>query len=78
MFVPTAAAGPSGSLNFALPFLRYLASYNKALPNYRITDLNFTVPYFQRDVETSHCWAATDPDLTPFRSHGGKRCFGMA
>lgn len=72
LFIPTTTAGPSGSLNFVLPFLRYLTFYNQALPNYQITDLKFTLPYFYGDVETSHYWSATDPDLGAFNAHGGK------
>jgi hypothetical protein len=72
LFVPATAAGPSQSANFALPFLRYLAFYNVADPNYQLSDLKFTVPYFYQTVETSHYWAATDPDLSQFQSRGGK------
>ncbi|MBV8096468.1 MAG: tannase/feruloyl esterase family alpha/beta hydrolase [Acetobacteraceae bacterium] len=72
LFVPATPAGPSGSVGFALPYLQYLAFYNVADPNYQITDLQFTIPYFYQTVETSHYMAATDPDLSAFWRHGSK------
>lgn len=72
LFVPQTTAGPSGSINFVLPYARYLAYHNQAVPNWQITDLKFTIPYFYQTVETSHYWSATNPDVKAFEQRGGK------
>lgn len=72
LFVPTTDAGPSGSINFVLPFLRYLDYFNASYPNATLSDLKFTVESFVKTVQTSSYLAATDPDLRPFERHGGK------
>ena len=72
LFVPAAAGQVTFSQQIALSFLQYLAFYNYAIPSYQITDLQFTVPYFYQTVETSHFWAATDPNLSAFAGRGGK------
>ena len=72
LFVPAAPDQTAMSENFVTSFARYLAFYNADTPDWQLTDLRFTVPYFQKVVETSHYWAATDPDLGSFEGRGGK------
>ncbi len=72
LFVPAAPGQPTFSESIALSFLRYLATFNIANPNYQLSDFQFTVPTFWQTVQTSVYTAATDPDLRPFAGHGGK------
>jgi Tannase and feruloyl esterase len=74
LFVPATATqtAPTFSENAALGFLRYLAYFNTYVPNFQLTDLQFTVPSFWQTMQTSVYSAATDPDLARFASHGGK------
>ena len=72
LFVPAAPGQTTFSENIALAFLRYLAFHNVDNPDYQLSDLQFTVRYFRRTVQTSHYWAATDPDLSRFEGRGGK------
>lgn len=72
LFVPDTDAGPSGTIGFVLPFLRYLDYFNGSNPAATITDLKFTIDSFVKTVQTSNYLAATDPDLRQFASHGGK------
>ena len=72
LFVPAAPGQATFSESIALSFLRYLAYFNVANPNYRLSDFQFTVPNFWRTVQTSVYMAATDPDLRAFAGHGGK------
>lgn len=72
LFVPAAPGQPTFSENIALSFLRYLATFNVANPNYQLSDFQFTVPTFWQTMQTSVYLAATDPDLRPFARHGGK------
>ncbi len=72
LFVPAAPGQATFSETIALSFLRYLATFNVANPNYQLSDFQFTVPNFWQTVQTSVYMAATDPDLRPFAGHGGK------
>ncbi len=72
LFIPATDAGPSGTINFVLPFLKYLDYFNASYPSATITDLKFTVDSFLKTVQTSNYLAATDPDLSPFARRGGK------
>ncbi|WP_442859619.1 tannase/feruloyl esterase family alpha/beta hydrolase [Burkholderia sp. 8Y] len=72
LFVPTTDAGPSGAINFVLPFLAYLDYYNTSNPNATLSDLKFTVDGFFKTVPTSNYLSATDPHLSKFDAHGGK------
>lgn len=72
LFVPMAQGQTTFSETIALSFLRYLAYFNIANPNYQLSDFQFTVPLFWQTVQTSVYMAATDPDLRPFAGHGGK------
>ncbi|GGN23963.1 feruloyl esterase [Actinoplanes campanulatus] len=72
LFVPAAQGQVTFSENIALSFLRYLAYFNVADPDYQLTDLEFTEESFWRTVQTSKYLSATDPDLSRFRRSGGK------
>ncbi len=72
IFIPTTAAGPSGALNFVLPFLQYLDYFNGTNTNATLGNLKFTIENFMKTIPTSSYLAATDPDLRPFESRGGK------
>jgi hypothetical protein len=72
LFVPTAQGQTTFSETIALSFLRYLAYFNVADPDYQLTDLAFTKSSFWRTVQTSSYLSATDPDLSRFRRGGGK------
>jgi hypothetical protein len=72
IFVPQTDAGPSGAIGFVLPFLQYLDYFNGSNPADTPGDLKFTIDSFLKTVQTSDYLAATDPDLRPFASHGGK------
>ncbi|WP_459905178.1 tannase/feruloyl esterase family alpha/beta hydrolase [Caballeronia sp. HLA56] len=72
LFVPATDAGPSGSINFVMPFLTYLDYFNDSRPNAAFSDLKFTVESFWKTVQTSNYLAATDPDLSDFHRRGGK------
>jgi hypothetical protein len=72
LFVPATDAGPSGSINFVLPFLAYLDYFNGSKPSATLSDLKFTIEGFMKTVPTSNYLAATDPDLSPFARRGGK------
>jgi hypothetical protein len=72
LLVPATDAGPSGTISFVLPFLRYLDYFNGSNPTATIGDLKFTIDSFLKTVPTSNYLAATDPDLRRFASHGGK------
>ena len=71
-FVPAAPSQPTFSESIALSFLRYLATFNVANPNYQLSDFQFTFFNFWQMVQTSVYMAATDPDLRRFAGHGGK------
>lgn len=72
LFVPVTDAGPSGSINFVMPFLRYLDYFNGSNATASFGDLKFTIDAFLKTVPTSKYLAATDPDLHPFERRGGK------
>jgi feruloyl esterase len=72
LFVPAAQGQTTFSETIVLSFLRYLAYFNVANPNYQLSDLQFTVPSFWQTVQTSVYLAATDPDLRRFDGRGGK------
>lgn len=72
LFVPAAQGETTFSERIALSFLRYLAYFNVADPDYQLSALKFTVPSFWRTVQTSIYLSATDPDLRRFAGHGGK------
>ncbi|GAA2684875.1 tannase/feruloyl esterase family alpha/beta hydrolase [Actinoplanes palleronii] len=72
LFVPSKQGDVTFSENIALSFLRYLAYRNVADPDYRLTDLKFTLASFRETVRTSDYLSATDPDLSRFRRGGGK------
>jgi len=73
LFVPTAQGQTVASENFALSYLRYLARPNDPRPDYRLTDLTFTVESFWQTVLPSSTYlAAMDPDLGAFQRAGGK------
>jgi feruloyl esterase len=72
LFVPATDAGPSGSINFVMPFLRYLDYFNGSNASAAFGDLKFTIDAFLKTVPTSKYLAATDPDLHPFERRGGK------
>ncbi|WP_180731078.1 tannase/feruloyl esterase family alpha/beta hydrolase [Paraburkholderia sp. PGU19] len=72
LFVPATDAGPSGSINFVMPFLRYLDYFNGSNASASFSDLKFTIDAFLKTVPTSKYLAATDPDLHPFERRGGK------
>jgi feruloyl esterase len=72
LFVPAAQGQTTFSENIALSFLRYLAYFNVAAPDYQLSDLAFTKVSFWKTVQTSSYLSATDPDLTAFRRGGGK------
>jgi feruloyl esterase len=72
LFVPAAQGQTTFSENIALGFLRYLAYFNVANPDYQLSDLAFTVPSFWQTVQTSRYLSATDPDLGSFARKGGK------
>lgn len=70
--MPAAPGQTTFSENIALSFLRYLAYFNVANPNYQLSDFQFTLTMFWQTMQTSIYMAATDPDLRPFAGHGGK------
>ncbi|MFJ1766858.1 tannase/feruloyl esterase family alpha/beta hydrolase [Amycolatopsis sp. NPDC088138] len=72
LFVPATPTQPSASENFALSYLRYLAFPGAQNPDFRLTDLKFTVASFWKTVQSSSYLAAMDPDLTGFQRGGGK------
>jgi Tannase and feruloyl esterase len=72
LFVPATAGGPSASQMFAQPYLQFLAFQNQQDPTYQLSDLQFTVPYFWKTVQSSAYLSATDPDLSAFQRGGGK------
>ena len=72
LFVPATEAGPRGSINFVLPFQKYLDYFNDPKPSATLSDLKFTIDGFMKTVPTSSYLAATDPDLSPFARRGGK------
>jgi feruloyl esterase len=72
LFVPATPTGPSASANFALSYLRYLAFPGAQNPDFRLSDLEFTVASFWQTVQSSSYLAAMDPDLTRFQRGGGK------
>ncbi|OUL78537.1 tannase/feruloyl esterase family alpha/beta hydrolase [Paraburkholderia hospita] len=72
LFVPATDAGPSGSINFVMPFLRFLDYFNGSNASAAFGDLKFTIDAFLKTVSTSKYLAATDPDLHPFERRGGK------
>ncbi|MEU8635587.1 tannase/feruloyl esterase family alpha/beta hydrolase [Amycolatopsis sp. NPDC048633] len=72
LFVPATPTGPSASANFALSYLRYLAFPGAQNPDFRLSDLKFTVASFWKTVQSSSYLAAMDPDLTRFQRGGGK------
>lgn len=72
LFVPATQGETPFSENIALSFLRYLAYFNVANPDYKLSDLEFTVPSFWNAVQSSSYMAALDPDLSPYQRSGGK------
>ena len=73
LFVPAAQGQVVASENFALSYLRYLADPNHPRPDYRLSDLDFTIESFWRTVLPSSTYmAALDPDLRAFQRGGGK------
>ena len=72
LFVAATPTGPSASANFALSYLRYLAFPGAQNPDFRLSDLEFTVASFWQTVQSSSYLAAMDPDLTRFQRGGGK------
>ncbi|WP_240648380.1 tannase/feruloyl esterase family alpha/beta hydrolase [Pararobbsia silviterrae] len=72
LFIPTTAAGPSGAINFILPFLQYLDYFNGTNTTATLSSLKFTIDYFMKIMPVSSYLSATDPDLSAFARHGGK------
>lgn len=72
LFVPATDTGPSGSINFVLPFLQYLDYFVGSNPSATLSNLKFTIEGFLKTVPVSSYLAATDPDLSPFARRGGK------
>jgi len=73
LFVPAAQGQPVASEMFALSYLRYLAAPNNPRPDYRLSDLKFTVESFWKTVLPSSTFqAAMDPDLGAYPRAGGK------
>ena len=72
LFVPAAQGETPASETIALSFLRYLAYFNVADPDYQLSDLEFTESSFWKTVQTSSYLSATDPDLSRFERSGGK------
>jgi feruloyl esterase len=72
LFVPATMTQTVASVNFALSYLRYLAYFNTAMPNYQLNEFKFNVPAFWEAMQTSVYMAALDPDLSAFEKRGGK------
>ncbi|MFF4250719.1 tannase/feruloyl esterase family alpha/beta hydrolase [Streptomyces sp. NPDC001663] len=72
LFVPARQGQTVASENFVTSFTRYLAHTNAPDPDFRLSDLEFTVDSFWRTVQSSSYLAALDPDLSAFAKSGGK------
>lgn len=72
LFVPASQGQTVGSENFVLAFARYLGYTNVVNPDWRLSDLKFTVASFWRTVQSSGYLSAMDPDLGRFQRAGGK------
>ncbi len=72
LFVPATPQQIPASATFAESYLRYLAFPDAQDPDFRVTDLQFTVDSFWRTIQSSSYLAAMDPDLSAFRRGGGK------
>jgi feruloyl esterase len=72
LFVPAKQGEVTFSEQIATGFLQYLAYFNHADPNYKLTDFDFTRTSFWKTVQTSVYLSATDPDLSRFAARGGK------
>ncbi|GAA2533384.1 tannase/feruloyl esterase family alpha/beta hydrolase [Winogradskya humida] len=73
LFIPAAQGQTVGSEMFALSYLRYLAQPNNPNPDYKLSDLKFTVASFWKTMLPSTTYmAAIDPDLSAFQRAGGK------
>ncbi|MDN3354854.1 tannase/feruloyl esterase family alpha/beta hydrolase [Actinomadura sp. DC4] len=72
LFVPSAQGQTVGSENFVLAFARYLGYTNEVKPDWKLSDLKFTVASFWNTVQSSGYLSAMDPDLRRFERSGGK------
>ncbi len=72
IFVPNAQGQIPAANMFVTGFAGYLVWFNTYYPNFKMTDLNFTVPGFNDTVKTSVYLSAENPDLRGFAAHGGK------
>jgi feruloyl esterase len=72
LFVPTAQGQTVASENFVLAFARYLGFTNVVNPDWKLSDLKFTIESFWNTVQSSSYLSAMDPDLGRFQRDGGK------
>ncbi|MEU0469743.1 tannase/feruloyl esterase family alpha/beta hydrolase [Amycolatopsis sp. NPDC006131] len=72
LFVPATPQQIPASARFAESYLRHLAFPDAQDPDFRVTDLQFTVDLCWRTIQSSSYLAAMDPDLSAFRRGGGK------
>jgi feruloyl esterase len=72
LFVPAKQGQTVGSQNFVESFARYLGYTNQVRPDWKLSDLKFTVESFWKTVQSSSYLSAMDPDLGRFQRGGGK------